>query len=74
MKGPATRPEVELSHAERLALVSRASSLRERITHTDAFDSAGVSREAAARLKKWCKIVADGDAGQFRRRLSLDSL
>ncbi|ETZ99154.1 hypothetical protein I546_6700 [Mycobacterium kansasii 732] len=41
-----------------------------------AFDSAaaGVSRKAAARLQRWCEIVADGDAGQFRRRLSLDSL
>ncbi len=72
--GPATRPAAELNHAERVALVSRASSLRERISHPDAFDPEGVSRKAAARLKKWCEIVADGDADQFRRRLSLDSI
>ncbi|VBA50003.1 hypothetical protein LAUMK191_01750 [Mycobacterium attenuatum] len=74
--GPEAKPAVEMSRAELLELVSRASSLRERIAHPAAFDSAvaGVSRKGAARLKKWCEIVADGDADQFRHRLSFDSL
>ncbi len=70
-----TRPS-ELTGAELQALVARASSLRERIAHPDAFEpaAAAASRSAAARLSKWCGIVADGDAERFNRRLSFDSL
>ena len=70
-----TRPS-ELTGAELQALVARASSLRERMAHPDAFNlaAAAASPKAAARLKRWREIVADGDDGWFRRRLSFDSL